>query len=120
MSDGYTELLGANTRFNYSRLRQQPISIQLRQISMYMCAGLFRAGVVRFLRDETGSESEHKIESRARISSFSPLSLFARFAVDVRVSFFLLRTNDASSRSLSKRARFDPIGRYLSTSLVAS
>jgi len=101
------------------------------RVSVY---GTFRAGVVRTLRAtrrETGSESEHR--ARSSIDRISGENLFllsfsvslsclssldpsccrhrrARFLGD----FFLLRTNDASSRS-SSDARFDPAGCYLST-----
>lgn len=86
----YTELLAANTRFNYSRLRQQPIlrvSTQLRNygpISMYVCGTLScwcRSVPTSYEMRPTASQStvygRALIESRARISSFSPLPLFA-------------------------------------------
>lgn len=113
--------VAANTRFDYSRLHQQPIlrvSVPPpRLISVYILGSSCRcrSNLTSYEMKPAARHARAPVESRAKIFPLLLslcLTLFdrrARFFGD----FFLLRTNDASSRSSD--ARFDPTGRYLST-----
>lgn len=116
--DGYTELrrrrwLHDSTTLDYTsgRYRERNVCtlpLPLLMISMYVRE---TPRVVRFLQDR---QREHRVEhsrSNLFLLSFLPSSTRARASSS---DFFLLRTNDASSRSPSD-ARLDPTS-YLSTS----